>query len=71
VVVWGSGRMKVDDEIIELEEGCGARPTRDVEATKPDRRGSRSSSSAHPVWDRLGARTWMGSMAGGLTSKES
>ena len=30
VVVRGSGRMKLDDEIVELEEWGGARPARDV-----------------------------------------
>jgi uncharacterized cupin superfamily protein len=43
VVLRGSGRMKVDDEIVELKNGtrCASRPVCG-EATRPGRRASRS-----------------------------
>jgi hypothetical protein len=58
VVVRGSGRMKLDDEIVELRSGtrCASRPVRG-EATRPGRRASRSSSSARPVSAMLAAKT--------------
>ena len=58
VVVRGSGRMKLDDEIVELSNGtrCASRPA-PGEATRPGRRGSRSSSSARPISATLRART--------------
>ena len=45
VVLRGGGRMKIDDEIVELEDGtpCASRPVRG-EATRPGRTASRSSS---------------------------
>ena len=58
VVLRGSGRMKVDDEIVEPRNGtrCASRPVRG-EATRPGRRASRSSSSARPISARLRAKT--------------
>ena len=58
VVLRGSGRMKLDDEIVELKEWDAVRvhPVRG-EATRPGRRASRSLSSALPVSARLGAKT--------------
>ena len=51
VVVGGGGRMKLDDEIVELREWtwCAFRPARG-EATRPGRRAWRSSSLARPTW---------------------
>ena len=69
VVVRGSGRMKLDDEIVELKEWDAVRvPPVHGEATRPGRRASRSSSSARPVSARPGATTWRVSATGGLTS---
>jgi len=62
VVLRGSGRMKLDDEIVELKEWtrCASHPVRG-EATRPGRRALRSSSSARPISARLRARTSMAS----------
>jgi hypothetical protein len=70
VVVRGSGRMKVDEEIVELKEwdAVRVRPARG-EATRPGRRASRSSSSARPTSVRLRAKTSKASATGGLTSR--
>ena len=70
VVLRGSGRMKVDDEIVELKEwdAVRVRPVRG-EATRPGRRASRSSSSARPISARIRAKTSMASATGGLTSR--
>ena len=58
VVVRGSGRMKLDDEIVELKEWDAVRvPPVRGEATRPGRTASRSSSSARPVSGRPGAKT--------------
>ena len=69
VVVRGSGRMKLDDEIVEVKGGtwCASRPA-PGEATRAGRRASRSSSSARPISARIRARTWRVSATGGLTS---
>ena len=68
VVLRGSGRMKLDDEIVELKEwDAASRPVRG-EATRPGRRASRSSSSARPISARLRAKTSRASATGGLTS---
>ena len=68
VVLRGSGRMKLDDEIVELKEWerCASRPV-PGEATRPGRRDSRSSSSARPTLARLRAKTSRASATGGLT----
>ena len=70
VVLRGSGRMKVDDEIVELKNGtrCASRPARG-EATRPGQRASRSSSSARLTSARIRAKTSMASATGGLTSR--
>ena len=69
VVLRGSGRMKVDDEIVELKEWDAVRvPLVRGEATRPGRRASRSSSSARPISVRLRAKTSMAGATGGLTS---
>ena len=65
VVVGGSGRMKLDNEIVELKQwdAVRVRPVRG-EATRPGRRASRSSSSARPISVRIraedveGGRDW-------------
>ena len=69
VVVRGSGRMKLDDEIVELGHGtrCACRPVRG-EATRPGRRASRSSSSAHPTSARIRVATSTAGGTGGLTT---
>ena len=68
VVLRGSGRMKVDDELVELKEWDAVRvPPVRGEATRPGRRASRSSSSARPISARLRAKTSMASATGGLT----
>ena len=70
VVMRGSGRMKLDDEIVELKEWDAVRvPPVHGEVTRPDRRASRSSSSARPVSARLRAKTSMASATGGPTSR--
>ena len=70
LVLRGSGRMKVDDEIVELTNGtrCASRPVRG-EATRPGRRASRSWSLARPISARLRAKMSMASATGGLTSR--
>ena len=72
VVVHGSGRMKLDDEIVELKEWdvVRVRPVRG-EATRPGRRASRSSSSARLTLARLRAKTSRASATGGLTNSNS
>jgi hypothetical protein len=56
VVLRGSGRMKVDDEIVELKEWDAVRV--------PPR-----TSSARPISARIRAKTSMASATGGLTSR--
>src|SRR5215210_2365713 len=70
VVLRRSGRMKLDDEIVELEEWDAVRvhPARG-EGTRPGRRASRSSSSARPTSARTRAQTSPAGAAGGLTSR--
>ena len=69
VVVRGSGRMKLDDEIVELREWDAVRvPPVRGEATRPARTVSRSSSSARPISARLRATTSRAGATGGLTS---
>ena len=68
VVVRGSGRLKLDDEIVEVKEWDAVRVRRARgEATRPGRRVSRSSSSARPISARIHAKTWKASATGGLT----
>ena len=69
VVLRGSGRMKVDDAIVELRSGtrCASRPARG-EATRPGRKASRSWSSARPISATLPATTSWASATGGLTN---
>ena len=70
VVLRGSGRMKLDDEIVELEAvGRGARPARHVARLRGRAaRALRSSSSARPTSARLRATTSRAGATGGLTS---
>ena len=69
VVLRGSGRMKLDDEIVELKEWDAVRvPPGTGEATRPGRRAWRSSSSARLTSARIRARTSKASATGGLTS---
>jgi len=58
VVVRGSGRMKLDDEIVEVKEWTwyASRPARG-EVTRAGRRASRSSSSVRPISARIRAQT--------------
>ena len=72
VVLRGSGRMKLDDEIVELKEWDAVRvPPRTGEATRPGRRALRSSSSVRPISARLRARTSKAGAIGGLTRRRS
>ena len=69
VVLRGNGRMKVDDEIVELKEWDAVRVRRGRgEATRPGQRASRSSSSAHQTSARIHAKTSTVNATGGLTS---
>ncbi len=69
VVMRGRGRMKLDDEIVELKQWDAVRvPPGTWRATRPGRRASRSSSSARPISARLRAKTSRASATGGLTS---
>ncbi len=68
VVLRGSGRMKLDDEIVELRSGtrCASLPV-PGEATRPGPRASRSSSSALRISAKVRARTSRASaLVGGL-----
>jgi hypothetical protein len=68
VVLRGSGRMKVDDEIVELGEWDAVRvPPGAWRGYEAGPEGSRSSSSARPISARLRAKTSMASATGGLT----
>ena len=68
VVLRGSGRMSSTTKSSSSRNGtrCASRPVRG-EATRPGRRASRSSSSAHPISARLREKTLMASATGGLT----
>ena len=69
VVLRGGGRMKVDDEIVELTEWDAVRvPPGAWRGYEAARRASRSSSSARPISARLRAKTSKASATGGLTS---
>ena len=69
VVVRGGGRMKLDDEIVELKERDVVRVSPGTcEATRQGRTVSRSSSSARPISARLLATTSRASATGGPTS---
>ena len=69
VVVRGSGRMKVDDEIVELAEWDAVRvPPGTWRGYEAGPEASRSSSSARPTSARIRAKTSMVSATGGLTS---
>ena len=69
VVVRGSGRMKLDDEIVELEEWDAVRvPPGTWRGYEAGPEASRSSSSARPASARAGARTSRASATGGPTS---
>ena len=58
VVLRGSGRMKVDDEIVELKEWDAVRvPPGTWRGYEAGRRASRSSSSARPTSARIRAKT--------------
>jgi hypothetical protein len=69
VVVRGSGRMKLDDDIVEVKQwdACASRPVRG-EATKAGRRASRCSSLVRPISASIRAKTWRVDATGGLTS---
>jgi hypothetical protein len=68
VVLRGSGRMKLDDEIVELRNGTRcASPPAPGEATRPARTASRSSSSAPPISAAPRATTSRASATGGVT----
>jgi quercetin dioxygenase-like cupin family protein len=68
VVVRGSGRMKLDDEIVELNEWDVVRvPPGTWRGYEGGRRASRSSSSVRPISARIRAKTWRVSATGGLT----
>jgi quercetin dioxygenase-like cupin family protein len=70
VVLRGSGRMKLDDEIVELREWDAVHvPPGTWRGTRPGRRASRSSSSARPTSARIRARTSTAGATGGLTSR--
>ena len=69
VVVRGSGRMKVDDEIVELKEWDAVRvPPGTWRGYEAGPGASRSSSSARPISARTRAATSMAGATGGLTS---
>ena len=69
VVLRGSGRMKLDDEIVELKEWDAVRvPPGTWRGYEAGPRASRSSSSARPISARLRAKTSRASVTGGLTS---
>jgi quercetin dioxygenase-like cupin family protein len=71
VVLRGSGRMKLDDEIVELKEWDAVRvPPGTWRGYEAGRRALRSSSSARPISARLRAKTSMASATGGLTSTD-
>ena len=69
VVLRGSGRMKLDDEIVELKEWDAVRiPPGTWRGCKPGPRASRSSSLALPISAKLRVKTSRDSATGGLTS---
>ena len=68
VVVRGSGRMKVDDEIVELKEWDAVRvPPGMWRGYEAGRRASRSWSSARPTSARIRAAMSTAGATGGLT----
>jgi hypothetical protein len=70
VVVRGGGRMKVDDEIVELKEWDAVRvPPGAWRGYEAGPEVSRSSSSARPTSVRGSAKTLMASATGGLTNR--
>ena len=72
VVVRGGGRMKLDDQIVELEEWDAVRvPPGTWRGYEAGRRASSSWSSARPIWARIRAGTSTASATGGLTRKLS
>ena len=70
VVLGGSRRIKLDDEIVELKQWDAVRipPPVRGEATRPDPRASRFSSSALRISATLRAMTSRAGATGGLTS---
>ena len=72
VVVRGSGRMKLDDEIVDLRNGtrCASRPERG-EATRPGRTVSRFSSWARRILATIRAEMSTASAIGGLASRSA
>jgi quercetin dioxygenase-like cupin family protein len=69
VVVRGSGRMKVDNEVVELAEWDAVRVPPGVwRGYEADRRASRASSSARQISARIRAKTSTAGATGGLTS---
>ncbi len=68
VVVRGSGRMKLDDEIVQVKEWDVVHPARHVARLRGRAGGPReSSSSVGPTSARIRATTWRVSATGGLT----
>ena len=69
VVLRGSGRMKLDDEIVELKEWDAVRiPPGTWRGYEAGPRASRSSSLALPISAKLRVKTSRDSATGGLTS---
>jgi len=69
VVVRGGGRMKLDDEIVEVKEWDVVRvPPGTWRGYEAGSEASRSSSSVRPISARIRATTWRVSATGGLTS---
>ena len=70
VVLRGSGRMKVDDEIVELKEWDAVRvPPGTWRGYEAGPEGLEILVSARPTSARIGAKTSMASATGGLTSR--
>ena len=72
VVVGGSGRMKLDDEIVAVKKWDVVRvPPGTWRGMRPGRKVSRSSSSVRPTSARTRGETWKVSETGGLTERRS
>jgi mannose-6-phosphate isomerase-like protein (cupin superfamily) len=70
VVLRGSGRMKVDDEIVELKEWDAVRvPPGTWRGYEAGTEGLEILVTAHPTWARIRAKTSMAGATGGLTSR--
>ena len=72
MVLGGSGRMKLDDEIVELKEWDAVRvPPGTWRGYEAGPEGLEISSSARPISARLRGKTSMVSETGGLTERRS